>query len=120
MTLNQIKADKNLKYSDILCLSETWLQNKDDIKKYTSQDYTKILLICYKSMCHLQHIQGLLMCVLKNMQIMKKQKYPNITFEAIKAYVLKAGMPFTEIGIYKAPRMTLQELRNETESHYKT
>ena len=56
---------------------------------------------------------GLLMYVQKNIQIIEKQNYPGITFEIIKAHVLKVDMPFTVIGIYKAPRMTLQKLKKK-------
>ena len=55
---------------------------------------------------------GLLMYMQKNIHINGTHKYPGITFEGIKVHMFKAGVPFTVISIYKAPKMTVKELKN--------
>ena len=63
-----MQADKNIKYRDTLCLSETWLQNTNDISKYTLQDYTIHTDMLQENVSSIAH-HRLLMYIQKNIQI---------------------------------------------------
>ena len=84
--IQDIPTDKNLKYSDILYLSETWLQNTYYISEYTLQNYTTICtdVLQYNVPSTAHH--GLLRYVQK-LYIIEIHKYPGITSEAIKVHL---------------------------------
>ena len=81
------QAGNNLKYSDILCLSETWLHYTEDINKYTLQDYTIHTDMVQENVSSTAHY-GLLMYVQKNVQIIERQKYPGISWKQPKCRCL--------------------------------
>ena len=91
--MHDIQTAKNLKYSDILWLRETWLQNTDDTNKCTLQDYTTHCTDMFQENVPSITHHGLLMYVHKNIRI------------------IEIHMLYKVIDIYKAPRMTLQKLK---------
>ena len=80
----------------------------DDTNKNTLQDYTAVHKDMLQGNVLFTENHGLLMNVQKNIHIIEIYKYPDIRFQAIKVHMLKSGMSFAIIGIFKASGMTVK------------